>query len=329
MTPAEAKQLSARLGAGTFERRLRREGYRKGTREMPVSGLRRVARLMVVHKLRLLGPFIRFAFRATGLWGVARRNYLDVRVTEREQPLEGLPAGFDGYRVLHLSDLHLDLDTALTDRLLKVLDGVRADLCVITGDYRNFTIGETEPAVAEFRRLKTVLPMPVYGVMGNHDSLEQVLPMEAAGLRMLLNEREVLERGGDRICLAGIDDPNVYGTHRLRHALHGIPADMFKILLSHSPAAYREASEAGVGWMLAGHLHAGQICPPWGGIYLRNDKSPRRCWVGPWREGRMEGYTSRGTGGCGVPLRMFSPPEAVVHVLRSRPANPDRPPAGP
>ena len=319
MTPDEIRLLRKRLGARTFDKRLARERYRKGETRVPPDRLHRLLRMMVVHKLRWLGPMVRVFFKASGLYPLAHRNYLRLAATGREQPLPRLPSEFDGFRVLHLSDLHLDLEPALVDALVPVLRGVRADICVLTGDYRNHTIGDWREAVGYFRRMMDALPMPVYGVLGNHDSLEQVGPLEATGARMLLNEHVILRRGGAALCLAGVDDPNVYRTHRVASAFRGVPRDMCRILLAHSPAAWEQARKEGVDLYLAGHLHGGQICPPWGGICLRNDRSPSRFWVGAWRSGGMAGYTSRGTGGCGVPLRLFSPPEVVVHTLRCTP----------
>lgn len=318
MGPDEVRRLKKRIGNRTFDRRLAREHYRKGETDVPAHGWGRIRRLLVVHKLRWIGPAVRFCFRASGLFPLAHRNYLRLRVTEREQRLERLPKAFDGFRVLHLSDLHLDLDPTLLTVLVPLLKEVKADVCVLTGDYRNHTIGDWHEAVGYFRAMMESLSMPVYGVLGNHDSLEQVEPLETTGARILLNEHVILERGGAKICLAGVDDPNVYRTHHVSSALKNVPQEMCKILLAHSPAAWDVAEKAGVDLYLAGHLHGGQICPPWGGVYLRNDRSPSAFWVGEWSSGAMKGYTSRGTGGCGVPLRLFSPPEVVVHVLRAR-----------
>lgn len=262
---------------------------------------------------------IRVLCRATGLYGFGYRQFHRLRVTRRDVVLDRLPESFDGYRILHLSDLHLDLDTSFTASLLKALDGCEYDACVVTGDFRNYTVGDHGPAMDQLRIVLAALRQPVYGVLGNHDSIESVPVIEAMGMRMLLNEHVVLRRGEAAVCLAGVDDPNVYQTHRLDRALAHVPKGMPVVLLAHSPAIHREAVAAGVDLVLAGHIHGGQICLPGGAIVLRNDASPRRVWRGAWREGGTQGYTSRGTGSCGVPLRFFCPPEIVVHVLRSRP----------
>ena len=272
--------------------------------------------------LNRLCSLINVICRATGLYVFGYRQFHRLRLTERTVTLPRLPPEFDGFRLLHLSDLHLDLDTSLTDTIIKAVRDCRYDACVITGDFHNYTVGDHRPALEELRKLMEVLPQPVYGVLGNHDSIETVPLLEELGLRILLNEHVVLQRGAASLCLAGVDDPNIYQTHRLDKALRGIPVHIPVILLTHSPAIHQEAIDAGVDLMLAGHIHGGQICLPGGFIVFKNDPSPRQFWRGAWHKDRTCGYTSRGTGACGVPLRFFCPPEAVIHILRTPPAAP-------
>lgn len=310
MDRRQTQLLAQRFGGHTLRQRLalqvqrHDEWYRGGPR-------------IANRPLNWLCSAIRWSCRLTGLYGIGYRQFHRLRLSRRELTLERLPRAFDGFRILHLSDLHLDLDRSFTETLVRTLAGCAYDLCVMTGDYRNFTVGDPRPALAELRRVLDVLPPPVYGVLGNHDSIESVPDIEAMGMRVLLNEQVLIRRGDAALCLAGIDDPNVYQTHRLDRALRGAPPDAPVVLLSHSPVIHAEAAHAGVDLVLAGHIHGGQICLPGGHILLRNDLSPRKVWRGLWREGRTQGYTSRGTGACGVPLRFFCPPEAVVHVLRA------------
>ncbi len=303
------RQLAQRLGGHALRRRRALQLQRAA--EWDRGGDRGSGRALC----RLSGS-ARLVFRCLGLYGMAHRAFHRIEPIERDVLLERLPPAFDGLRMLHLSDLHLDLDPRFPETLIGVLRGCRCDLCVMTGDYRNFTVGDDRPALRELARVLQSLPVPCYGVLGNHDAVESVPAMEALGLRMLLNEHVVLRRGGQALCLAGVDDPNIYRTDRLDRALRGVPGDMPVVLLSHSPAIHAEAARAGVDLVLAGHLHGGQIRVPLLGALIRNDRSPRRFWRGAWRDGPTQGYTSRGTGACGVPLRLFCPPEAVVHVLR-------------
>lgn len=310
MDRKERQRLAQRFGGHTLKQRLELQVLRHD--EWFHGGPRISSR-----PLNWMCGSIRLLCRLTGLYGFGYRQFHSPRVHRREVVLPRLPAAFDGFRILHLTDLHLDLDTSFTATLLKALEGLAYDVCVVTGDFRNYTVGDHGPAMEELRKVLARLPGPLYGVLGNHDSIESVPRIEEMGMRMLLNEHVLLRRGDACLCLAGVDDPNVYRTHRLDRALEGVPKDVPVILLAHSPAIHGEASRAGVDLVLAGHIHGGQICLPGGGILLRNDASPRRVWRGAWQEGRTQGYTSRGTGSCGVPLRFFCPPEIAIHVLRS------------
>ena len=260
---------------------------------------------------------IYYGLKFTGLYNRGHRNFLDVRCVDNEVFFPNLPRAFDGFTLLHLSDLHLDIDPAITDAIIRRLQGVAYDLCVITGDYRASSSGSYRAALEQATRLAAHLRPPVYAILGNHDFIEFVPELEAAGLSMLLNETVPLERDGATIYLSGVDDPHFYETDNLHKARAGIPSGAFSILLSHSPELYRHASAAGYDFMLSGHTHAGQICLPGRRPLMSNAKCSRPMVYGPWRYGPMLGYTSAGTGSCGVPVRFNCPPEFTRHRLRT------------
>jgi predicted MPP superfamily phosphohydrolase len=118
------------------------------------------------------------------------------------------------------------------------------------------------------------------------------------------------------LCLIGIDDPNFYKTHNLERALDGAPSDTTKVLLSHAPQTYIMVEEKGIDLLIAGHTHGGQICLPGGYLIMHDRSAPRRILSGAWREGKLQGYTSRGTGGSGLPVRLNCPAEVTLHTLR-------------
>lgn len=254
--------------------------------------------------------------KASGLYPLGRRGASDLRVERHEVRLPGLPSGLDGFTLLHLTDLHLDIDPGHVDVILSRTRGLSPDVTVLTGDYRASTSGPYERAVELTARLVRSLPGPVYGVLGNHDFVEFVPPLEEAGMRFLLNETVTIERGGGRLHLSGIDDPHYYETDNLEKTVQGLPEDEPWILLSHSPEVYRQAAACGFSLLLCGHTHGGQICLPGGMPILTNARCPRAMRSGPWQHGAMRGYTSRGTGSCGVPVRFFCPPEVTLHTLR-------------
>jgi predicted MPP superfamily phosphohydrolase len=262
-----------------------------------------------------LHAMILHTLRISGLLGRAQRNTRRIRVINNRLAIAELPTPFVGKRILHLSDLHADLDRRITRAIAERLQGLSYDLCVLTGDYRARTYGSFDEALSGMATIRSQLEGPIYAVLGNHDSIRLVPEMEAIGIRVLLNETVVLEREGERLYLAGIDDAHYYQVHNIDKVTAEIPEQSVSILLSHTPEVYRHAAYAGFSAMLCGHTHGGQICLP-GGIAITWDaRCPRRLAAGAWRHGDMLGYTSVGTGSSVVPARLNCLPEITLHEL--------------
>ncbi len=258
---------------------------------------------------------IRALFRLSGLYRRARSNARKIEVVRRDLWLPRLPEALAGLRVLHLSDLHLDMAEDIPKAIAAAVRGLRYDICVMTGDYRARTYGSTDAALAGLALLMENLTGPVFGILGNHDSITMVPAMERLGVRMLMNEHAIFERADVTLYIAGVDDPHYFGTHDLQAARAGMPADAVSLLLGHSPELYREAAEANFDALLCGHTHGGQICLPGGIAVVNNAQAPRRVCVGAWQQGEMRGYTSRGCGVSVVDLRLNCPPEVTLHTL--------------
>ncbi|MDX2081006.1 MAG: metallophosphoesterase [Terrimicrobiaceae bacterium] len=252
-----------------------------------------------------------------GLAGPARREFLGIRLVEQTWTLAHLPAAFDGFRLLQLSDLHLDIDPELSPAIVRAVQNVPHDAAVVTGDFRNRTDGDPAPCIALLSDVLPFLAKDRWGILGNHDSLEMTQPIEAAGLPILLNESAALTRCDAKLWICGTDDPHFFRTHDLEAASRGIPSGDCKILLTHSPEIFDEAEQAGFDLQLSGHTHGGQLCLPGGFPLVVPCRAPRRFARGRWSHGRLQGYTSPGTGSCGVAARLFCPPEITLHTLRS------------
>ena len=259
---------------------------------------------------------IRGALKLSGLYGRASRNAADVQVRHHDIVVPALPAAFDGFTILQISDLHVDMNEGAMRRLDELLPDLRYDLCVLTGDYRGKTFGPYDATIEGMARMRAHIVGPAYAVLGNHDTIRMVPALEAMGIRMLLNETLPLVRGAERLHLAGIDDAHYYRVDNIEKAASPIPDGEFSILLSHTPEIYRQAAHAGFDLMLSGHTHGGQICLP-GAIPITLDATlPRRMGSGAWRYRRMIGYTSVGVGSCIVAVRINCPPEITLHRLR-------------
>lgn len=263
---------------------------------------------------------IRNVLRLTGLYGRGHRNAARVQLRVNTIVSEHLPSGFEGFRLLHLSDLHADMSGAAMERVIELVTGLGYDICVLTGDFRGKTYGPFDAALDGVARVRAALTGPLYAVLGNHDTVCMVPALEDMGIHMLMNELAVIERSGQRIYLAGIDDAHFFRVDNIEKAAADLPAKSFSILLSHTPEIYRQAAHAGFDVLLAGHTHGGQICLP-GGIPITLDsKLPRAMGAGPWLYNDMIGYTSVGAGTSIVAARLNCLPEITLHrFARTRP----------
>ena len=259
---------------------------------------------------------IRTVLKLTGLYWRGRRNAERIRVVHNEVRVKELPPLFDGFTILHISDMHVDMNEGAMSRLIELVGGLPYDLCVLTGDYRAKTFGPFDAALSGLARVRAHLIGPVYGVLGNHDTIQMIPGLEAMGIRMLLNESEAIVRGNQQIHLAGIDDAHYYRVDNIEKTASKIPDGEFSILLSHTPEIFRQAAYADFNLLLSGHTHGGQICLP-GSIPITLDSVlPRRLGAGAWQFHNMIGYTSVGAGSCIVAVRLNCPPEITLHHLR-------------
>jgi len=267
--------------------------------------------------LRASHLLIGACLKLSGLYWRGRRNAAKIVVVHYDLTSVQIPDSFDGFTILQLSDLHVDLSEDAMEQLMVLLRDISYDICVLTGDYRGEAFGPFDATLAGMAHVRAALDGPVYGVLGNHDTIRMVPGLEEMGIRMLLNECERIEREDRHIYLAGIDDAHFYRADNIEKAASGIPSEAFSILLSHTPEIYRQAAHADFNLMLCGHTHGGQICLP-GGIPITLDSVlPRHMGSGAWTYHDMVGYTTRGAGSSIVPVRFNCPPEITLHHLHS------------
>lgn len=239
------------------------------------------------------------------------RAVRDPVISHHELTLPRLPAGLDGLRVAHLSDIHFGL--YLSRRaLLRVLDLTAAqqpDLVALTGDFVTQSPVFIEPVSELIGRLRA--PLGVYAVLGNHDfraGAERLTRhLRAQGVRVLRNQHRDVRHGRARFRIAGVDDsrqhPNV------PRAVGSTSA--FTLLLAHNPQELEPASACGVDLVLSGHTHGGQIklgiAAP---LYRRYLPSGFLSLAG------TQMFISRGLGKVIVPMRLGAPAELAFLTLR-------------
>ena len=280
-------------------------------------------------------------FGAAGLAlysGEVERHWLDV--TRRDFFVSGLPAAFNGMKIVQVSDIHLDefTEPIFLRHVVDRVNAIKPDLVLLTGDFVTATIHSRG-----VRKLTTTKSARVaawqcggilsglnckarYAVLGNHDfgvgPQEVVAALETNGISVLRNACTPIERAGARFWLAGLDDP-LEGRPdpglAIPESIRNVPNEPV-ILMCHGPDYADDllSHPAGpaVDMMLSGHSHGGQIrlplvgamvLPPYGRKYVE----------GWFRLGRLQLYVNRGIGTVGLPFRFNCPPELTIITLRS------------
>lgn len=271
--------------------------------------------------LNLAIQLFRMICNITSISKIAYRHAHDLKYIEKVFYFENLPEGFDGYRILFLTDIHIDKVQNLADKLLKIIDEAQFDICVMGGDYAYRYKGKNIQITKDFYS-KLILLLKgknkeIYGILGNHDLYAFGQFLEQIGVIMLLNESVRLQKNNSSIYLSGIDDASYYHTHDFYSCEEGInSSDAFKILLSHTPDIYQQADKFHYSLSLSGHTHGGQICLPGGFPVITNTKTPKKIAKGYWNYNHLQGITSNGIGCSAFTGRLFCPPEVIAVLLK-------------
>jgi len=238
------------------------------------------------------------------------------RIRRVEIAIPGLAAGLEGFRIVQISDLHLDVLVrwSQVERVVADANGLNPDLIAVTGDLVDGGGDGTRAKVERMGALKAT--HGVFFITGNHEYYSGVARwlgvLRGLGWKVLHNEHVLLEHQGARLAVAGLPDPTAGAqVPNLARALAGIPEDAFRLLLFHPPTGFQAAEAAGVQLQLSGHTHAGQYFP-WSLVVPLLFKHPK----GLGRSGGMWIYTSVGTGFWGPPNRFLMAPELTLLVLK-------------
>jgi predicted MPP superfamily phosphohydrolase len=257
--------------------------------------------------------------------GEIARHELDI--VERPIAIANLPSSFHDYRIVQLSDIHLDEYTEpfFLEHIVHKVNALAPDLVLLTGDFithGSLTFIAGGHALHRCAEILTTLTAPLrYAILGNHDvSFNAAMvtrALTAHGTPVLVNQYLPVERKGDRLWLCGVDDPGTSHPN-LDLALPTKP-DGPVILMAHEPDYADDvlAHPRGplVDFMLAGHSHGGQIRLPFLGPLIlppMGEKYPE----GLYRFNRMQLYVNRGIGTVGLPFRLNCPPEITLITLQ-------------
>lgn len=234
-----------------------------------------------------------------------------------------LPEAFDGLTVAQVSDVHAG-QFMTPDRLEKVralVCRLNPDMIVFTGDQLDRRDVDADLFVQAFAGLAA--PLGVYGILGNHDYLAgralALAALEAAGITPLVNQVVLVQRYGQWLLLAGVDDADAPRPFGPDFSVLQSGNGLFKLLLCHQPRLWPEAIRHGADLTLSGHTHGGQISPI--GERFSVARLATRFVVGSFFSGTHVLYVSRGVGVGAVPLRVGALPEVdLITVHRGQPA---------
>ncbi len=254
-------------------------------------------------------------------YSATARNALDeansLTIEQVRINLNRLPKTLDGFRIVHLSDIHHSPFTSLEhiNRAVEIANELKPDMFVLTGDFVSHEREYIEPMAHAMGNLQS--EFGTFACLGNHDhrtDAESVTRhLREAKITVLINEGFRFSARGASFWLCGVDDYSV-GKPDLRLALRGSFPDEMKLLLAHNPKFLYRAARASIDLMLSGHTHGGQI-------RLREDERkilPRRKSAsGLYRRKDSQMYITRGIGTVVLPVRFGCPPEISLLELSS------------
>lgn len=249
-------------------------------------------------------------------------------ITESTIDSKRIPAGFNDYKIVQLSDLHSKTYGNRQNVLVKKVSKTKPDLIVFTGDLVDSKNYNEETSLDLMRELIPIAP--IYFVTGNHewwsgkfDILEKEL--NDIGVKVLRNTNNVITKGHEKIQIIGIDDPayvNDSNTERsiteaaIENSVEEMEDDDFKILLSHRPEFFSIYSKYGIDVVFSGHAHGGQVRIPFvGGLIAPNQGFLPKYTAGKHDLDNTSMFVNRGLGNSIIPLRVFNRPEIIVLTL--------------
>ena len=227
-----------------------------------------------------------------------------------------LPSAFDGYRIAHLSDLHISA-AARADRtagVVRLVNELAPDLIAITGDFVDGAAARRRADVTPLAELRA--KDGVVGCTGNHEYYSGWAAwrdiFHDLGVRVLENERLLVRRGSETLAILGENDPVSHDSDILR-AASMVPYGAFRILLTHRPTRLAEHAAYRVRLQLSGHTHGGAVRGLDRFVARANEGHVR----GIYREHGLTLYVNSGTGQwAGFPTRIGVPPEITLLTLK-------------
>jgi len=257
-------------------------------------------------------------FAAFGYGRFVERHWFEV--VKLDVPLRGLGSAWDGFRLVHISDLHLEphLHVDQVRQAVQTINELKPGMIAITGDFVSSDANTFEALVEPLRELKAELG--IFTCHGNHDLWTQperiARALRALGFQHLINQGVGLSRQNEPLWIAGLESAWA-GRPSFTSAAKGKQAKAPSITLVHEPDYADILSQAPANQLqLSGHTHGGQVCLPFGIPLLLPDWGKKYA-KGLFSLGRLQLYVNRGLGTLGPDARFACRPEITEITLRS------------
>ena len=256
------------------------------------------------------------------LGGIATLSYLyfdlhSIAVKRYTIVISKLPIEFQGFTILHLTDLHSKEYGDAQRHLIELINRQQFDVVAITGDLVDKSNPSMEPAIALVKGLQS---KPIFFVPGNHEwwtNYQIKSPLEDLGVHILENGQFKYNIGDSHILIMGVDDPYL-GRDQLNMALAGVSDSVPKVLLAHAPNIFSKAVEANVDLVLVGHTHGGQVrLPLVGAVVAPGQGLFPEFDYGQFTSGSTNMIINGGLGESVLPIRFYNRPEIVLITLIS------------
>lgn len=273
----------------------------------------------------------------TIIYGMTKGKF-NFRVVEQSIEFAQLPESFDGFRIVHISDIHIGSlygHTRQMERAISLMNSCNPDLVLFTGDLVNNFAGELNGWDTIFSKINSRYGK--YAILGNHDygdysswetkelkqeNFEKILQFfDKIDFRLLNNENEIIKFQSDSIAVIGVENwgkPPFPRYGNLAKAIHGTADIPFRILLSHDPSHWdaEVIKETNIPLTLSGHTHGMQFGIETGRVKWSPVQAKYPRWGGLYKVNNQYLYVNRGLGFIGFPGRIGMPPEITLITLK-------------
>lgn len=249
----------------------------------------------------------------------------DIKVSKYKISNKKIPKQFNGYKILHISDLHIKKSRHNQNKLVNIIKNCKPDLIAVTGDSLDSRNSNGKILIDLLVEIRDIAP--IYLVFGNHEyrinNVELEKKLKFIGINVLRNENKIIKKEDKSITLVGVDDLRFEHEKTYSEIVQDLSMstsnEEYKILLAHRPEKFELYSYYKYDLVLSGHAHGGQIrLPGLGGIIAPHQGLFPEYDAGKYERDTTTMFVSRGVGNSIIPQRLFNKPELILITIYNK-----------